>query len=308
MSVKIESRKQWGARFQDGDLNLTSLAVGVFVHHSVTAQLSENATPDEERAQMRAIESIGQSRFRTGISYNVIVFPSGRAYQGVSFNRRGTHTGGLNSSVRSICFAGNYEVNKPTAAQLATAAAIFAEGKGKWWKSDAYLKGHRDQKSTACPGKNVYSRLNEIRSGASQPAAPKPTTSKPSTKPNKPNTKPSASKLDVDGKWGAETTKALQRHFKTPVDGVISHQWKDNANKNILSAQFDKTGKGSPLITAMQTFLKGKGLYKDKVDGLAGANFISALQRYYKTPVDGQVWLGSPMVKKMQEALNTNSF
>jgi hypothetical protein len=166
--VNIRSRASWGARYADGDLTLTGLAVAVFAHHSVSTQLPPTASIEAEEAEMRKVEAIGQSRFGTGISYNVLVFPSGRAYQGVSFNRRGTHTGGLNSTVRSICFAGNYETNQPTAAQLATAAAIYAEGRGKWWRSDAPMRGHRDVKQTACPGRNVYSQLGAIRAGRIQ--------------------------------------------------------------------------------------------------------------------------------------------
>jgi len=165
MAVEIRSRRSWGARHADGDINLSGLAAEVFAHHSVTKQLPASATVEQEQAAMRELEAIGQSRFGTGISYNVGVFPSGRAYQGVSFNRRGTHTGGRNSTARSIVFIGNYETNDPTPAQLATAAAIYAEGKGKWWKSTAPLRGHRDVKSTACPGRNVYAQLPAIRAG-----------------------------------------------------------------------------------------------------------------------------------------------
>jgi hypothetical protein len=165
MAVEIRPRSSWGARYSDGDLTLSGLADEVFAHHTVTTQLSPDASLAAEQAEMRKIEAIGQSRFGTGLSYNVIIFPSGRAHQGASFHRRGTHTGGRNSTARSICFAGNYDTNKPTAAQLATAAAIYHEGKGKWWKSTAPLRGHRDVKGTACPGKYVYAQLPAIRAG-----------------------------------------------------------------------------------------------------------------------------------------------
>lgn len=163
--VSIASRSSWGARRPNGDRNLSGLGRDVVLHHTVTTHLSPNATVSQERAQMRSLESIGHSRFGSGISYNVIIFPSGRAYQGVSFHRRGTHTGGHNSTVRSICFAGNYEKNEPTKAQIETAAAIVAEGRGKWWRSNARVQGHRDYSSTACPGKNVYAKRGQIASG-----------------------------------------------------------------------------------------------------------------------------------------------
>lgn len=154
--VAIATRASWGARYRDGDITVSGLANEVFLHHTVTTQLSASATVAQEQAQMRNIEAIGQSRFRYGISYNVIIFPSGRAYQGVSWNRRGTHTGGRNSTARSICFAGNYETNRPTEAQLQTAGAILREGRNKWWTKNAPLRSHRDVSQTACPGENVH--------------------------------------------------------------------------------------------------------------------------------------------------------
>ncbi|WP_144721262.1 N-acetylmuramoyl-L-alanine amidase [Cellulosimicrobium sp. TH-20] len=182
--VYIEPRHLWGARHANGDLNLSGLASEVFIHHTVTTQLLPTATVEQERAQMRSIESIGQNRFGTGISYNVIVFPSGRAYEGVSFNRRGTHTGGRNSTTRSICFAGNYEAHEPSAAALATAAAIIAEGRGTRWKAGAPVRAHRELKSTSCPGRFVFAQLGYLASGATQvgnevkPVAPAPAPSK----------------------------------------------------------------------------------------------------------------------------------
>lgn len=164
--ASIASRASWGARRSNGDRNLSGLASAVVLHHTVTAHPSSNASVSAEQQIMRQLEDIGNSRFGSGISYNVLVFPSGRAYQGVSFSRRGTHTGGHNSSVRSICFVGNYETNQPTKAQLETAAEIVAEGRGKWWTNGAPVRGHRDYSQTACPGKNVYSKRGQIASGS----------------------------------------------------------------------------------------------------------------------------------------------
>lgn len=165
ISDLIFPRSDWNPQYQDGDMTLSDKAAKVAAHHSVTTQLAANATRSAERAQMRSIEAVGQSRFGTGISYNVIIFPSGNAYQGVSFHRRGTHTGGMNSTTRSICFAGNYETNKPTDAQIVKAHQIYTAGEGDKWVTNAPLFGHRDVKGTACPGKHVYARLNHIKYG-----------------------------------------------------------------------------------------------------------------------------------------------
>jgi peptidoglycan hydrolase-like protein with peptidoglycan-binding domain len=165
MSVLIAPRASWGPKGPNGDKDLAGLASEVYLHHTATGKVAATASVNEEIKAMLAIESIGIRRFSQygqGISYNVLIFPSGRAYQGVDFNRRGAHTDSRNTTARSLCFVGNYEIDEPTEAQLRTAAAILREGRGKWWVSGAPLRGHRDIKATACPGRNVYAQRSTI--------------------------------------------------------------------------------------------------------------------------------------------------
>lgn len=305
MSVNdyIYPRSAWDPRYQDGDLTLYGPASNVSIHHSVTKQLSPTASRAEEHEQMRALESIGQSRFGTGISYNVVVFPSGRAYQGCSFNRRGTHTGGRNSTTRSICFAGNYEVNKPTDAQIATAARIYSEGEGSQWRRDAALFGHRDVSGTACPGRHVYARLNEIKHGAVQVGNPITTPSKPApSKPAAPSKPVEPADLKPDGYWGRTTTRRLQQVLKTPVDGVVSSQsdvWRDRNPGLTTGWDWDRQPQGSRVISELQEVLD---VYRD---GKIGPNTIRALQKRLgvKTP-DGVLRRESRTIMALQRRLN----
>lgn len=187
----IIPRSSWNPKWDDGEAYVDK-AEDVSIHHSVTKQLPATTTTAMEAAQMRAIEDIGHKRFarplfpRSGISYNVVVFPSGRAWQGVTFGRRGTHTDARNSTVRSICFAGNYDIYEPTRAQLATARAIIAAGRGDTWNKTADVFGHRDIKQTACPGRNVYKHLEFLASGHDDvPATPVTNPVKPKPKPER---------------------------------------------------------------------------------------------------------------------------
>lgn len=260
---------------------------------------------------MRALERVGFQRFGHaghGISYNVVVFPSGRAYQGVSFNRRGAHTDGRNSVVRSIAFAGNYTTTAPTAAALETAARIIAEGAGKWVVKGAPIRGHRDIKATACPGNRVYERLSwlknrsqELTTGSPKPA-PKPVPKKPAAKP-----KPKTKKLDVDGLFGRDTIERFQQELGTPTDRVISSQpiiWK--AQNPGLTAGWDwqKNPKGSTAIRRHQEILKARGHYKGKIDGLAGPQYWTAVQADLGTLRDGKISHPSTAVRALQERLN----
>ncbi|GAA1995640.1 hypothetical protein GCM10009718_37010 [Isoptericola halotolerans] len=312
--VTIRSRRSWGARRPDGDVTLTGLAREVFLHHTVTTHLSPNATVAQEQAEMRKIEDIGYRRFGRygiGISYNAIVFPSGRAYQGVSWNRRGAHTGGRNSTARAICFAGNYETREPTAAALATAAAIVAKGRGKWWVRSAPVRGHRDVASTACPGRYVYAQRARIAAGGALLGGGG--TSRP-TAPSKPAPTP-ATGIATDGKWGPDTTRALQRRLKEAglysgaVDGQIDSQnrrWRDR-NLGLRSGwQWKRRGyTGSRTIRALQ------GVVGAKQDGLVGPETFKALQRWlrdnaiYSGAIDGELWNPSSTIRSLQRVTNS---
>lgn len=113
---------------------------------------------------------------------------------------------------------------------------------------------------------------------------------------------PAASGLVVDGLWGEATTRRLQEYLGTPVDGVISHQWKSPQNENLFSAQWDRTQAGSTVIRALQAKINAGG------DGLFGSHSIAALQAYLGTPQDGTISNPSTMVAELQRRLNANNF
>lgn len=295
--VSIASRSSWGARRPNGGANLSGLAQDVVLHHTVTAHPSAGLSVAGERQIMRQLEDIGHSRFGSGISYNVLVFPSGRAYQGVSFNRRGTHTGGRNSTVRSICFVGNYEANQPTKAQLETAAAVVAEGRGKWWRNAARVQGHRDYSSTACPGKNVYSKRSQIASGK--------VTGGGTGGGGGGRTYESAdAKHEVGSRVmglydGGTDVRWLQEKLGVTADGLYG----PNTEKAVRAYQRDR-GLGIDGLAGPQTIgaLKGGQNPAPKppstpkpsgpnlaVDGKWGSGTTTALQRLLGTPVDGVV-------------------
>lgn len=117
--------------------------------------------------------------------------------------------------------------------------------------------------------------------------------------------KPSKGKVAVDGYWGPDTTRALQRHFGTPVDGVVSSQYA--GNRSILKActggfEWVSKPQGSQLVTKMQKAL-GVG-----ADGILGAQTVNALERHYGFNADGHIDAPSNTVKKMQQALNAGRF
>lgn len=123
------------------------------------------------------------------------------------------------------------------------------------------------------------------------------TPSKPKATPKK-----TSPKLVVDGSWGAATTRELQRALGTPVDGVISGQYRNNTTRSIYSVKFGAPYTGSLLIKSLQRKVGAK------VDGYIGPDTVRRLQRHLGTPVDGVISKGSLMVKELQRRLNNGTF
>lgn len=178
---------------------------------------------------------------------------------------------GLNSTVYNICMVGNgsfteaqekaFDVRAKAAMKLFGLPASAVKGHGEFPRS-----------STTCPGTDMNAVRKRLANGTL-------TTPKPSKPAQKPVSTPA--KLVVDGYLGVLTIKALQRYFKTPVDGVLS--------------------KPSMVVKAMQKML---GTAQDGYISEPYSNMVAALQRRYSTVVDGKISKPSLVIKELQRRLN----
>lgn len=87
-----------------------------------------------------------------GIGYHFFIRKDGSVYRGRPLDTQGAHTYGHNSNSVGICYEGNFENEKPTAAQIAAGAELLRYLLGIF--PDAAVGKHRDFNATACPGKN----------------------------------------------------------------------------------------------------------------------------------------------------------
>jgi N-acetyl-anhydromuramyl-L-alanine amidase AmpD len=100
------------------------------------------------------------------VGYHYLIRKNGMIEQGRRPDMVGAHAYGHNKNSLGICLAGNFDIGKPTAAQMDAVKELC-----RWlcqkYKLDPLRKGtivgHRDLNDTACPGKRLYRRLEEIR-------------------------------------------------------------------------------------------------------------------------------------------------
>lgn len=165
--TRITPRSRWGARHANGARPAPLPALDVFAHHTTGPVVPASASVAHECRVMRDLEDIGEQRFKAGISYTDLIFPSGRIYEGHTIDREGAHTRGHNKTGRAICFVGNYENQKLTSAAEEAAAWLLAH---RWlsghYAAIGFTGGHNTVAATACPGRHVTERLPAINQRA----------------------------------------------------------------------------------------------------------------------------------------------
>ncbi len=188
---KILRRTAWNAdeSWRSGRPSYNSTLQQVHVHHTVSGN---DYTRAETPGLIRGMyyyhtHTLGWS----DIGYNFLVDRFGRIWEGrfggVGKLVHGAHTLGFNSTSCGISVIGNLEVVQPTNATLVAIAKVAAwklsrydrdplgtttvlsEGSDKFSRNRSVtlpvIDGHRDTNDTACPGRNLYARLGDIRQG-----------------------------------------------------------------------------------------------------------------------------------------------
>lgn len=171
--MQIISRAEWGARHRAGFGARRLPVAEAWLHHTV---MGAPTSPAGERAEMRKIEQVGQQRFGAGVSYNLVVMPSGRVYEGCGASRVGAHTARRNTTSLGIVLAGNYDTAAVSAPMRQALSELlrYAHGWG-WLTAPRFTGGHRDAPgaSTACPGRNAHRLIPTLNAAAA--AQPRPT-------------------------------------------------------------------------------------------------------------------------------------
>lgn len=164
----------------------------IVLHHTAGwygAPLSARATEAQERAQVDALARDHQGRFGIGPGYHYLAFPSGRLYLAGRLDTQRAHTKGRNPAGRvawnieaiGICAFGNFEVDTPPAALLDALRAAVEEARrfagaavavhphGRTPSVDS--AGGVVAQATACPGKHLLTRLDDLATAPPVPEA-----------------------------------------------------------------------------------------------------------------------------------------
>lgn len=163
--MQLIGRNQWGIRTKVSANSVNTPVSKLYVHHSVTR------STDEPYRDMRVIDDIGNQRFGR-FSYSFAIHPTGVVMEGAGL-RVGAHTANQNSSSFGIVFIGNYETQRldDKAVQSFRELRSWLIGHGLL-NPTHHIAPHRSVKNTACPGRYVMERWNELLKPVGSPQPP----------------------------------------------------------------------------------------------------------------------------------------
>ncbi len=162
-------RLGWGARERRNE-DIAMTPYRVTVHHTAgQTTMSEEATIKSVRAiqnfHMDGRTGVGKENF-DDIGYHFLIDGEGRVIEGRSPDVLGAHAKGANDGNIGVAMMGDFNVTKPTPAQVDSLErlVVFLAVKYRRDPSAAgFLEGHKHYDPTSCPGANLVKILDDLR-------------------------------------------------------------------------------------------------------------------------------------------------
>lgn len=140
----------------------------ITVHHDgmPPARLSSSGDVAARIEQIR--NSHVHGRGWADIGYHYVVDPNGRVWEGRNIRYQGAHVKDQNENNLGILCLGNFEVQRPSAQQLAALDRFLATQMTRYRIPMWRVKTHREVAQTECPGRNLQGYMVQTRAQGGQ--------------------------------------------------------------------------------------------------------------------------------------------
>ncbi|MEK7859411.1 MAG: peptidoglycan recognition family protein [Elusimicrobiota bacterium] len=169
MVYPLLSRIGWGAAKRRGE-NTAHDPYRVTVHHTQGRMTTNEADTIAQVRTTQRYHMVGRGREGKenfdDIGYHFLIDGTGRVIEGRHVEYLAAHAGGANEGNIGIALMGDFNVQKPTAAQIDSLSRLVSYLAIKYRKDPSrkgFLEAHQHYTSTDCPGKNVMRILGDLR-------------------------------------------------------------------------------------------------------------------------------------------------
>ena len=162
-AVRVTPRSAWTRGGLGGDVKPMNGVRRITVHHSalVTRATSARSTA----ATLVAIREGHLARGWADIGYHFAVDPAGRVIACRDLRHQGAHVADHNEHNVGVCVLGNFDEQRPTAAQLKGLHAALTGLAGRFRVPMRRVFTHREFNPTACPGESLQRHMVLARRG-----------------------------------------------------------------------------------------------------------------------------------------------
>lgn len=275
-------REDWGARPASGPVNVIGKnPEGSTIHWEGPKM---GAFPHDRCAgKVRGIQRFHQvTRGWSDIAYNEVVCPHGVRFEGRGYGVGSAANGTTDSNRRSYAICVMVGVGDEISTEVLSAVADAVADYRRFGRAGTTVWGHRDWRSTSCPGDFLYGHVKAgtFGSGTASPAPRPPASSVPSVGHKVPGPGygfplPGGYYFGVDDGTNSSVSGKYHRSFKGHADSWWLQQFAAQ-----LSRRGWSVGKG-------KTYLRRYGN-----DGEFGAEYVAlveAFQRDQGLVVDGKL-------------------
>jgi len=137
----------------------------VTIHHDGLSALFETDDLEATAARIELYRRGHCGRGWADIGYHFVIDRAGRVWEGRPRDWQGAHVKDRNPGNIGILVMGNFEVQRPTDAQLATLDRHLAATRSYWGVSWSHVLSHREWPgaTTLCPGRHLQERFAAMR-------------------------------------------------------------------------------------------------------------------------------------------------
>jgi hypothetical protein len=159
----FKSRSEWSAaRIDTSNIDPMQPIYRLTVHHSGDA---EDATGDPEK-HLRDFERAHQAKGWACIGYHFVIARSGEVFEARPLKYQGAHsTGDNNIGNIGVCLLGNFDNRSIPNPQRQALQSVVDRLRKQYGIKRSNVFGHRDFKTTDCPGRYVMDWIEAYKGG-----------------------------------------------------------------------------------------------------------------------------------------------
>lgn len=164
--IQVQNRNSWSARPpRRGAVVRMTRPFRITVHNTADQPNIEKLGQQSPPQYLRRIQEYCTGTLKWGdIGYHYLISFDGRIWEGRSMRYQGAHAGNnsLNRGNIGIALMGNFDMNRPTPAQLKSLRSLLAALCTLHDISPDSIAGHQELRDTTCPGRHLQAALNRM--------------------------------------------------------------------------------------------------------------------------------------------------